>query len=97
MRKNEAREKAEAALRREIHEELSLSIGSLDRFSDVMHEYDCGNVRLIPFRAYSVDRPCIHLTEHVAFAGVNLVYGEQFQRAPAHISILSQLKQLARL
>lgn len=95
--RNEARERAEAALRREVYEELSLPIGSVDPRADVTHEYDFGTVRVNPFLAYCVERSCNHLTELAAFAWVILEAGERQQCAPAHISILSTLRRLARL
>lgn len=95
--KVEAGEEPETALRREIYEELTLPIGRVNRLADVIHKYDFGTVRLIPFLSYCVERPCIQLTEHIASAWVNSGEWERLQWAPADIPVLSQLNQLAHL
>ena len=92
--KVEAGEDPEAALRREIQEELTLQIGRVRRLVDVVHEYDFGKVRLIPYLSQCNERPRLHLTEHIASAWVNPGDWEQLQWAPADIPILSQLNQL---
>lgn len=94
--KVEAGEEAESALRREIHEELTLSIGQVHRLTDVIHEYDFGTVRLIPYLSICAERPSIQLTEHIASAWVGREDWEHLQWAPADIPVLSQLKQLAK-
>ena len=94
--KIEAGEEPENALRREIQEELTLSIGQLHRLSDVIHEYDFGTVRLIPYLSQCVDRPSIRLTEHIDSAWVCQKDWDNLEWAPADIPILSQLNQLAK-
>lgn len=94
--KVEAGEEAESALRREIYEELTLSIGQVHRLTDVIHEYDFGTVRLIPYLSHCVERPGIQLTEHVASTWVGREDWETLKWAPADVPVLSQLKQLAK-
>lgn len=94
--KVEAGEEPESALRREIQEELTLSLGHVHRLTEVIHEYDFGTVRLIPYLAHCVERPSIRLTEHVASSWVCLKDWGDLEWAPADIPILSQLNQLAK-
>lgn len=92
--KVEAGEDPEAALRREIQEELTLQIGRVRRLVDVVHEYDFGKVRLIPYLSQCTERPRIHLNEHIASAWIDPRDWERRQWAPADIPILLQLNQL---
>ncbi|MDO8863969.1 (deoxy)nucleoside triphosphate pyrophosphohydrolase [Haliea sp. E1-2-M8] len=93
--KVEAGECPEAALRREIQEELTLQIGRVDRLADVVHEYDFGRVRLIPYLSLCAERPHIYLTEHIASVWVDHRDWERLEWAPADIPVLLQLNQLA--
>ena len=93
--KVEAGEEPETALRREIQEELTLSIGRAHRLVDVIHEYDFGTVRLIPYLSQCAERPRIQLTEHIASVWIDHRDWEQLQWAPADIPVLLQLNQLA--
>ena len=94
--KVEVGEEPASALRREIKEELTLSIDQIHRLTDVIHEYDFGTVRLIPYLSHCVDRPRIRLTEHIASAWVCRTDWDKLEWAPADIPILSQLNGLAK-
>ena len=62
--KVETDESPEAALRREIQEELGISLGDLSPLPPVDHTYDFGSIRLLPYRSVCNPRPTLHLTEH---------------------------------
>ncbi len=94
--KVEPGEGPENALRREILEELTLSIGQVHRLDDVIHEYEFGTVRLIPYLSHCARRPYIYLTEHIASVWVGRKDWEQLNWAPADLPVLLQLNQLAK-
>lgn len=89
--KIEPGETPEAALRREILEELSLELGDLQSLSPIEHTYDYGLVRLIPFRA-SAQAPVIHLTEHTEFRWLAPAELDNVAWMPADLPILMQLR-----
>lgn len=93
--KVEVGEPPETALRREIQEELTLMLGRIHRLADVIHEYDFGKVRLIPYLSQCAERPRIHLTEHIGSVWIDHRDWEQLQWAPADIPVLLQLNHLA--
>jgi len=87
-------ESAEAALRREIIEELGIELGALTRLPAVTHAYDFGTIQLIPFLSKVDTRP--HLGElhaHAAARWIALDEWDQLQWAPADVPIIERLLQ----
>ncbi|QBG48144.1 (deoxy)nucleoside triphosphate pyrophosphohydrolase [Verrucomicrobia bacterium S94] len=89
--KVEPGENAEDALRREIREELSWTVGELKRLPDSTHEYDFGTIRLTPFLHECVERPLISLTEHIDSKWVVPSEWTLLKWAPADIPIVEHL------
>jgi 8-oxo-dGTP diphosphatase len=85
-------ESAEEALRREIHEELGIELGTLTHLPAVTHTYDFGTIQLIPFLS-EVDAPLqlgkLHV--HAAARWIALQEWEQLQWAPADVPIIEGL------
>lgn len=84
----------EDALRREIEEELSLTLGRLERMPDFEHSYDFGRIRLIPFLYHCATRPPVTLTEHRASIWLHPCNWHQLTWAPADIPIVQHLCNL---
>ncbi len=92
--KVEEGESPEAALRRELREELHLDVGSLCPLTPITHLYDFGSIRLIPFLAHCDDRPTLELVEHSAARWVNASNAYSLEWAPADLPILAELLSL---
>lgn len=88
--KVEPEEAPEAALRREIREELHLELGELTPLAEVVHAYDFGTIRLLPFLSTCSERPTPHLTEHTAVAWVSRDQWRALDWAPADVPILER-------
>lgn len=93
--KVEKGESPEEALRRELREELHLSVDSLIPLTPVAHHYDFGSIRLIPFLARCEHRPALELVEHSAACWANSESANSLEWAPADLPILAEL--LSRL
>jgi 8-oxo-dGTP diphosphatase len=89
--KVEARESPEEALRREIWEELELSLGELEAMSPVVHEYPFGVIRLLPFLSRIVRPSLIRLVEHSEHRWVTPQTWGSLEWAPADLPVLDQL------
>lgn len=85
-------ETAEAALRREIHEELQLELGALLPLAPVVHHYEFGTIRLLPFLSHCSARPRLHPTEHEEVRWVSLAEAEHLTWTPADVPILADLR-----
>lgn len=85
-------ETAETALRREIREELQLELDALMPLAPVVHRYDFGTIRLLPFLGQCHTRPRLHPTEHEEVRWVSLAEAEQLTWTPADVPILAGLK-----
>lgn len=92
--KIEANESPEAALRREIYEELKLGLSDLAPLASVHYTYDFAVITLVPFLSRCADRPSIQLVEHIAFRWIHLKESEALDWAPADIPILNQLMDI---
>lgn len=89
--KIEPGESPEQALRREIVEELHLTLGDILRpLLPTEHVYDFDTVRLLPFR-HTAFRPVIHLTEHTASRWLAPTELHTLSWMPADLPILSHL------
>jgi len=89
--KVEASEHAEAALRRELREELELNVGPLTPLMPVDHTYPFGPVHLIPFQHVCENRPELELKEHSDARWIRLKDWEQLDWAPADLPVIEQL------
>lgn len=89
--KVECDESPEAALRRELDEELQLQVGELFPITPVVHTYIFGEIQLYPFISRCEDRPSVHLLEHTDYRWVNLEELRDIDLAPADIPIIEQI------
>lgn len=89
--KVEKNESPQAALRREIQEELGIDLDSLQQMSAVTHTYDFGSIRLLPYRSFCKIRPKLTLTEHVDAKWVGLSDWKTLEWTPADISVMCEL------
>lgn len=94
--KVEPGETAEEALRRELREELHLTVDRLLPLTPVIHHYDFGTIRLIPFQARCGLRPTLTLTEHIAAHWVDPEEARLLEWAPADLPILAEVIALVR-
>ncbi|MDQ8209300.1 (deoxy)nucleoside triphosphate pyrophosphohydrolase [Coraliomargarita sp. SDUM461003] len=86
-------ESAEAALRREIVEELGIELGALTRLPAVTHEYDFGTIQLTPFLSKVDKRPQLgELHAHAAARWIALDDCDQLEWAPADLPIIEMLR-----
>lgn len=92
--KIEEGESPEAALYREIREELKLEVTDLVGLSVVHYVYKSTNLELFPFLSRCANRPFIELVEHIGLRWLSLEEMESLDWAPADIPVLLQLKKL---
>jgi len=92
--KVETNETAEAALRREIREELGYNPGTLQALEPVLHYYPFGAICLFPFLGRCEARPNLHVHEHTAVQWVAVDALNQLTWAPADLPIIAQLRNL---
>lgn len=85
-------ENPEQALRREIDEELRLPLPHLESLSPVNHQYDFGEIRLIPFLARCDNRPAVHLVEHTEARWISIGEAQALAWAPADLPVVEELK-----
>lgn len=90
--KVEAGESAEVALRRELREELQLEVGSLQAMEPVVHTYEFGTIRLLPFLAQCQERPKVQLMEHSDFRWAACDALTSFEWAPADLPVVAALR-----
>ncbi|MCC6203005.1 MAG: (deoxy)nucleoside triphosphate pyrophosphohydrolase [Gammaproteobacteria bacterium] len=86
-------ESAEAALRREIREELRLQLGTVAPLAPVEHRYEFATIRLLPFLSRCLVRPELQPTEHDEVLWISIDDAERLQWTPADIPILEALKR----
>lgn len=85
-------ESPEHALRREIVEELGIELVALSRLPSVTHQYDFGNIQLIPFLTKMEIHPKLsELNAHAAAQWIALKDWNQLQWAPADLPIIDWL------
>lgn len=92
--KVEKGESPEEALRRELREELHLTVDSFLPLTPVTHEYDFGSIQLIPFLTRCEQRPALELVEHSAACWVHSTSASSLAWAPADLPILAELLAL---
>ena len=91
--KVESGERSKNALRREIFEELCISLGKLYPLTPVEHTYPESRVRLIPYFSYQKERPRLILREHAEAKWIMPVDFEVLEWAPADIPIMREVQQ----
>ncbi len=87
--KVEAGESAEAALHRELMEELGCTVEITQSLAPFEHAYAWGSIRLIPFVCkLSAGSPEPHAHEHAALAWVTCEELKSYDLAPADVPLL---------
>lgn len=89
--KIESGEHPEAALRREILEELSLTLGPLEKLRGTTHDYDFARIHLIPYLHRCKKRPAVKLSEHIDSCWIIPSDLPAFTWAPADIPLVKNL------
>lgn len=89
--KVEPSEEPEAALRREILEELGFAFDQALPLDPVLQRYSFGSIRLHPFHARCKVRPVIQLHEHIAMRWLSPDCWEELAWAPADIPVILSL------
>ena len=86
-------ESPEAALRRELREELALDVGPLDPMPPRIHRYPFGTIRLWPLRARAngAAHPALTLHEHTEIRWVGAADARQLDWAPADVPVLEEI------
>jgi len=90
--KVEAGESAEAALHRELQEELGCTVRITQTLAPFVHAYDWGRIELIPFVCELADgsaEPYAH--EHMALAWVERGELKEYEMAPADVPLVAGL------
>lgn len=86
-------ETAEAALRRELREELDLEVGPLVAMDSFEHRYPFGTIRLWPWiaRCDGGEHPAMVLHEHTEGRWVDAADAATLEWAPADLPVLCRL------
>ncbi|AQU80670.1 MULTISPECIES: (deoxy)nucleoside triphosphate pyrophosphohydrolase [Planococcus] len=92
--KIEETETPQAALRREIQEEMHCQVEIGEQVEHTVYEYDFGIVHLTTFYCQLVEGTPV-LTEHIAIEWLEAHELEQLEWAPADIPAIQKLKQHA--
>lgn len=92
--KIEPGETAEDALKREISEELEVSISIISRMKTVMHRHPDFEIALSPFLCEITDSSIPNPTEHAEIRWIDLTEAALLDWAEADISIINQYKKL---
>lgn len=88
----EPEESAEAALHRELQEELGCSVCVVQALPSYVHDYDWGSIELIPFVCeLAVESQEPHPHEHSAIAWVKIDDLTGYDLAPADVPLLKRL------
>jgi 8-oxo-dGTP diphosphatase len=92
--KVEPGEAHEAALHRELQEELGCSVRITKALTPFVHSYDWGSIELIPFVCeLEAESPEPHLHEHTALAWVERGELPSYALAPADVPVVEMLGQ----
>ncbi|MBE2282299.1 MAG: (deoxy)nucleoside triphosphate pyrophosphohydrolase [Prosthecobacter sp.] len=90
--KVELGETAEAALHRELHEELGCVVRIVQTLPPFVHDYSWGSIELLPFVCeLAVGSPEPHPHEHTALAWVERSALHSYELAPADVPLLKAL------
>lgn len=90
--KVEAGESAEAALHRELQEELGCTVRITQTLAPFVHAYDWGRIELIPFVCELAEgSPEPHAHEHTALVWVERGELRSYELAPADVPLVAGL------
>ncbi len=90
--KVEPGESAEAALHRELQEELGCAVRITQTLAPFVHAYDWGRIELIPFLCeLTSDSPEPHPHEHTALVWAERTQLQNYNLAPADVPLLKGL------
>ena len=90
--KVEAGESAEAALHRELQEELGCTVRITQTLAPFVHAYDWGRIELIPFVCELADGSTEpHAHEHTALVWVERGELKEYEMAPADVPLVAGL------
>ncbi|MFP4282595.1 MAG: (deoxy)nucleoside triphosphate pyrophosphohydrolase [Opitutales bacterium] len=92
--KVEVGESPERALRREIAEELGVTLGALEPLVVIEHRYEFEYVRLEAWRGRCDVRPTIELREHIDAKWIDLTAWRSLPWAPADVPVIEYLLRL---
>lgn len=91
--KVEPGETAEAALHRELQEELGCTVRVTQALPPFVHAYDWGSIQLIPFLCVlAASSPEPHPHEHTALVWVDPAALRDYSLAPADVPLLAALE-----
>ncbi len=94
--KVEPEESPEAALHRELQEELGCTVIVTQALPPFIHDYDWGGIQLIPFVCtLAPGSPAPHPHEHTALVWVEPARLHDYPLAPADVPLLTTLDQQA--
>jgi 8-oxo-dGTP diphosphatase len=85
-------ESPEAALIREIREELGIEVRPIERLPDILHHYPDQSVRLIPFFCHHMEG-VIHLAEHQEFIWVDFRELNDLEWLEADRDVVAMVKE----
>jgi mutator protein MutT len=88
--KIEVDETPEAALHRELIEELGCTVRIITQLPSCRHSYDRGTIELVPFVCEALTVPFAH--EHAALAWVKADEIDGFDLAPADVPVVNHLR-----
>ncbi len=90
--KVEASESAEAALHRELQEELGCTVRITQTLAPLVHAYDWGSIELMPFVCELADGSTEpHPHEHTALVWVERAELQRYDLAPADVPLVAGL------
>lgn len=90
--KVEAGESAEAALHRELQEELGCTVRITQTLAPFVHAYDWGSIELMPFVCELAEGSAEpHAHEHTALVWVEKEELQSYELAPADVPLLREL------
>ena len=91
--KIESNEKPEQALKRELDEEISMSVKILSHFKTVIHEYEKLTIELIAYKCEFIEAE-FELTDHDKYEWLDLKQMINKKLAPADVPILQLLMKI---
>ncbi|MBW1294040.1 (deoxy)nucleoside triphosphate pyrophosphohydrolase [Aquimarina litoralis] len=91
--KIESNEEPEKALKRELDEEISMSVKELSYFTTVIHEYGELTIELIAYKCEFIEAE-FKLTDHDKYEWLDLKQMTNKKLAPADIPILKRLMNI---
>jgi 8-oxo-dGTP diphosphatase len=91
--KVEPGETPEAAVARELHEELGITVEAIEPLPRFRHDYGFVVIDMIPLRCrLAASSPAPHPHEHVALAWAKLAELDAYDLAPADLPVVAALR-----